>query len=488
MTYRAVGSSTGMQEFVGPSNGYHALADFGAGDIPMSASRFQELIDHDRQMLHVPIAVGAIGIFHSIPEAELGGSSIQLDPCLLARIYAGEIEYWNHPDILAENPNLKATSRIYVAHRVEGSSSTSGLTAYLTQTCGSVWTYGAASTFCSSGCAADWPTGTGHQGSGGMTTYLEERPYAIAYIDAGHGIDNGLAEISLKNFDGTFLKASEADVGAAAVQGIDTDVFPSEPDASFEDVDLYNLPGADTWPITMITYIYLEKDWSAKSPETGALLEAFVKFIISDEGQDLAEENLFVRMPSELVALAQKALGMITFPSGMIHFTWETDTLKEDGQKSHVISAKRQNYGDYERKELIDIIETLKEQQALTQTISAELGAKHEEYDRAVEFVDNQANNKAVRLRLSARVERVRGGLPSVGGGTRWSSMCPHAACHTDQYPLHPMQMAVAGLILGLLGMILGAIALFVALYKRNTTSTPTFTARGGVEMKSDDV
>ena len=194
-----------------------------------------------------------------------------------------------------------------------------------------------------------------------MSGYLEEEPYAIAYIDSGHGISAGLSEIALQNRDGVYLKSIDADIGAAATVAIQDNVFPSDPSASFADVELYDLPGPSTWPITMVTYIYLQKDWTGMEPESAGLLEAFVKFVISDEGQDLAEDNLFIRMPSALLSLANGAIEQVDHPSGRVQFTFETSTLKEAGQEDYVISAKRESFADYERKELK---ETVKELQA----------------------------------------------------------------------------------------------------------------------------
>jgi hypothetical protein len=299
---------------------------------------------------------------------------------------------------------------------VEGSSSTSGFTTYLTLTCEDKWTLGSDSSF------DNWPVGVGREGSGGMSDYLVSRPHAIAYIDSGHGIAKGLPEIALKNFDGQYLTSAEADVGAAATRGISTGGFPEEPDATFANVELFNLPGPTTWPITMVTYIYLEKDWTAKSPQTAALLLAFVQFIISPEGQALAEENLFVEMPPALVELANKALGMVALPAGMIPFTRETSTAAEDGQKAYVLSDKRQSFADYERKELIEelaetkasqtaLLEALAQENALFEQTLAELNAEHEAYDRAVEYIDQQDTNTAVCAALASgqrqRISRV---------------------------------------------------------------------------------
>lgn len=90
LTYRAVGSSTGQKEFVGPDDkdiGYDFHEqDFGAGDIPMTQSYFDTMKGQNRDMVHVPITVGAIGVFHSVPESDLA-QPLHLDACTLGLIY-----------------------------------------------------------------------------------------------------------------------------------------------------------------------------------------------------------------------------------------------------------------------------------------------------------------------------------------------------------------------------------------------------------------
>lgn len=173
MTYRAIGSSNGMADFEGKTYNYIAQNDFGAGDIPMAKTIYDAMLAHNRSMVHVPIAIGAIGAFHSVPVSELGGSSLDLDACLLAEIYAGTITKWNDPKIKANNPKLTATSNIYVAHRDEGSSSTAGFTEYLTKKCPEKWTLGGHSRFAPEEAWGNWPVGVRRQGSDGMTTYLD---------------------------------------------------------------------------------------------------------------------------------------------------------------------------------------------------------------------------------------------------------------------------------------------------------------------------
>eukprot|EP00471_Norrisiella_sphaerica_P008328 CAMPEP_0184495694 /NCGR_PEP_ID=MMETSP0113_2-20130426/32089_1 /TAXON_ID=91329 /ORGANISM="Norrisiella sphaerica, Strain BC52" /LENGTH=126 /DNA_ID=CAMNT_0026881997 /DNA_START=32 /DNA_END=409 /DNA_ORIENTATION=+ len=106
MTYRAVGSSTGQTEFAGETNNNVALTHFGSGDIPLTQERYDAITGAGRTVLHVPFAVGSISIFHNVPEADLGGSPLQLDACTLGEIFQGTITTWDDAKIKALNPNL----------------------------------------------------------------------------------------------------------------------------------------------------------------------------------------------------------------------------------------------------------------------------------------------------------------------------------------------------------------------------------------------
>jgi len=373
LTYRAVGSSTGQKEFVGPDDkgvGYHSLMQaFGAGDIPFSEDNFNALKKANRTMLHVPIAIGAIGVFHSIPEGELGDDGeLNLDACTLGEIYMGAITRWDDERIVKQNPGMTAASEIFVAHRVKGSSSTSGFTEYLEQTAPTCWTLGGHKEFGKDKAQGDWPTGVGKEGSGGMSEYLESRAYAIGYIDYGHGDDAGLTAIALKNHDGKYVVPAPKGIEDAAKFAVNAgDVYPEDPTDSFQGVNLYGIKGEDTYPIVMTTYIYLAEDYTSRPADTAAATKAFVEMVISPEiGQPIAVENGFVEMPQELVSYSKAALDKVKWPEAMQPFFFETDdktaftketTRKEEGMQPRFLSGKRKCYGDYERKQILEAIE-----------------------------------------------------------------------------------------------------------------------------------
>merc|ERR1719483_232696 len=150
-TYRAVGSSTGQKEFLGASNGNKPLNHFGSGDIPMTADRYNAVAAAGRTMVHVPFAMGGIGVFHSAP---VGGASVHLTACVLAKIFSAQITMWDDAEIKALNADVTLPSLpIKVVHRVKGSSSTAGFTAYMQTTCEASWKLG-------TGSKINWPEST----------------------------------------------------------------------------------------------------------------------------------------------------------------------------------------------------------------------------------------------------------------------------------------------------------------------------------------
>eukprot|EP00434_Breviolum_minutum_P010838 symbB.v1.2.009554.t1/scaffold604.1/size182248/12 len=351
LTYRAVGSGTGQKEFVGDSNnGYKSYSHFGAGDIPMSQSNYNTMTTHSESMVHIPLALGAIAVFHSVPTGEIGGESLKLDACLLAKIFGGAITTWDHADIKAQNPNINvpANQAIHVFHRDLGSSSTGGITGYLNKKCPTHWTLGAGSTI-------SWPASSNFkpvQGSDGMQANLQANKYGIGYLDAGHGIDFGLSEVALTNLAGKTRTAKEsialggvAEAGTAAANS--GTVFPSDVSADWSSVNLYDMAGDSTWPIILVSYMYVKKDQTMTNPKTAAALKAFISMVVNDD-DNLATEFGFTPPSATLKALSLNAANQIMYPTTMKAFEFESSTNAYGGMATNVISVKRHSYDIYD--------------------------------------------------------------------------------------------------------------------------------------------
>jgi len=365
LTYRAVGSGTGQREFVGQeSNGWQSYSHFGAGDIPMSSTNYQAILAAGHSMLHLPFALGAIGIFYNIPSDDLGGGRLQLTACLLAKIFSGTITTWDHAEILAVNPTLlvPANTAIQVGHRTLGSSSTGGLAGYLNEACPNDWLLGTGSTL-------PWPAPPSHsnfkavQGSPGMQSHIANTDYSIGYLDAGYGHDFLLSEVALTNKDGQTRTSLESmalgGIAAAGDAGVTANRFPVDPTADWSSVNLYNMAGAHTWPIVLVSYMYVKKDQTSTHPRTAAALQFFIDTILRDP-ETLSAEFGFTAPSTQLRQLSLDAASTILYPSSLESFWFEQSTTAYDGMAASTISVKREAYDDYERALLTDQINALR--------------------------------------------------------------------------------------------------------------------------------
>lgn len=360
MTYRAVGSSTGILDFVGDLTDGTLVPrnDFGSGDIPLSTDEYDELSNLGIAMLHLPVVLGAISLFHSVPNVP----DLNLDSCIIAKIFDRTITDWTDQEIVDLNPNIKEliganTFPITVARRKLGSSSTASFTQYLHTTCDTEWPIEMV------GKEVIWNTETKIcEGSAGMTACIRDTPGTIGYIDAGHGHSEGLVEIELKNFDGNFISSKEAGpagIGAAAANAN----LPTAADQDFGAVELLNQPGPNTWPIVAMSYIYVRKDLShIPDMQDRALLLAFLNALYEEEFiSPCAELFGFTPVPEAVRTLAYAGIAELGTPEefGASSFTFEYNTDKVAGQNDYVISGKRRSYGEIQRSDATGDIASL---------------------------------------------------------------------------------------------------------------------------------
>ena len=348
-SYRAVGSGTGQFEFMGESNpagAFTPYTDFGAGDIPFDKGDFAAMQAAGRDFFHIPFVLGAISMFHSVPEAEAPGG-LNMTGCVLAKLFSRKIDTWDDPEVRAINPRLSvpAGQPVTVLRRVHGSSSTASVTEYMNTACALEWPADKV------GKTIDWhPDTTAAEGSDGMANALQSTPYAIGYVDAGHGHRLGLSEIELRNRAGYYVKSKEAEISAAAAEALKEGLLPSSFDESFENVKLLNLDGEKTWPIVAMSYLYVNKNLTGKG-ETGGLIKGLATFLLSEEVQgSLLGKFGFVRIPPDVMALNQKALdAMVLAPNTEWSFETGDKTQKGLGAAEKYFSGKRRTYAEYQR-------------------------------------------------------------------------------------------------------------------------------------------
>ena len=289
LNYDPVGSTAGLKKIRAKEVG------FGASDV---APPEQELIQ-DGLVLVPTFVSGAVPIVN-LPK--IGHGKLRLSGEVLASIFLGHITRWNAPEIQSLNSGLNLPDLpIKPVVRSDGSGTTYYFSDYLSKV-SPAWKerMGVKTTMA-------WPTGfTGAKGSEGQAKAVKETTGAIGYIDFNYISSQGLNPVQLRNAGGEFV-APGVDSFRAALRA---SAWFSEGDFH---ASLANLPGKDSWPITMGSFI-LVPQVSDKSAETIQALRFFVWALL--KGDQVVEGMSFVRLPSKIQALAFKALSSVTDRQG----------------------------------------------------------------------------------------------------------------------------------------------------------------------------
>ena len=289
LSYDAVGSGEGLKRIRA------GAVDFGASDVPLSSADAAKA-----GLVCVPSVVTGAVPFINVPGVARG--QLKLTGDVLAHIFMGKVESWDAPEVRALNPGVMLPKlKIRPVVRADGSGTTYHFTDYLSAV-SPEWktTYGTKSTIA-------WPADTlAAKGSGEVVKTVQATPGAIGYVDYNYVLDNDLNAVQLRNAAGRFVSAQVNGFREAVVQS----AWNRKGDFT---APLVNLPGADTWPITMGTFIVVPAV-SSSGPRTLAAL----KFLTWGyfHGDELAARAKFVPLPERVQAIAYRELARVTDTSG----------------------------------------------------------------------------------------------------------------------------------------------------------------------------
>ncbi len=276
IVYNSTGSGTGKKEFGS------GLTDFAGtdskvkeGDGPAPGS-----------YLYVPTVAAPITVAYNLS----GVDNLQLSGDTVGKIFQRTIKKWNDPAIAADNPGVTLPDKdIVVAHRSDGSGTTSNFTKYLVKASPS-WKLG-------SGDTVAWPPDTqGGDKNTGVAQIIKQSDGGIGYVDFSDAVAGKLVTASIKNKDGKFIKPT-LDGATAALAGAKVNE-----DLTYDPLDA---PGAEAYPITSPTYLLLKPKYDDATK--GKNVKAFVKWLLTD-GQQYAESVNYSKLPEPL---QQKALAQL---------------------------------------------------------------------------------------------------------------------------------------------------------------------------------
>jgi phosphate transport system substrate-binding protein len=287
--YASVGSGAGIQQFT------MRTVDFGASDIPMTASELAAYPGGAGAVVQVPVTLGGVVVAYQVAglsdEYQRHRKHLRLSPDVVAGIFMGKITVWNDPGIEAANPGVRLPSLpITVVHRADASGTTYIFTDFLSAA-SPAW-----KAQVGKGKTVMWraEASLGAKGNEGVAGQIRNSPGSIGYVELAYVLATSMDYAAIRNRAGAFVLPSMASVQAAAARR--SSISPT----SFSIVDQ---PGSDSYPIAGYSWLLLER----KTPDAAkrVALCSLARWMVSD-GQKVAPSVDYVPLPPNVsrVALA----------------------------------------------------------------------------------------------------------------------------------------------------------------------------------------
>jgi phosphate transport system substrate-binding protein len=288
--YDPIGSGGGRENFISgafPFAGSDAYLTDDEGELSDATERCGGEVP-----IQVPSYISPIAVAYNLP----GVDELRLSPQALAGIMAGKITSWDDPAIDKTNPDVDLPAeRINTVHRSDESGTTENFTDYLTTVAPDAWDAGVVET---------WPTeygGEGAKGTSGVVQTVENSEFSVGYADASQTAELGQAMIGV----GEEFVAPSAEAAAKILEA-----SPEAENASDTAV-IYDLDFATeesgTYPIVLTSYLMACQSYDDAAE--GELVQAFMEYVISDQGQGQAAAEAGSAPLSQTVQL--KSLSII---------------------------------------------------------------------------------------------------------------------------------------------------------------------------------
>jgi phosphate transport system substrate-binding protein len=136
-----------------------------------------------------------------------------------------------------------------------------------------------------------WPVGESAERSSDMADKVKNNSGALGFVELQYADDNGIMHASVLNGAGKFIKATADSISAACVA-------VEAPTWEKLAASLTNAPGADSYPISSFTWLYVRP--SARDAHRTAAMVRFLNWAYED-GQDVAVHEGYSKLPKQLV-------------------------------------------------------------------------------------------------------------------------------------------------------------------------------------------
>jgi phosphate transport system substrate-binding protein len=273
ISYDPVGSGGGREQFIAGGTAYagsDAALSPEEGELEMAEKRCKT-----GQLIEVPNYISPIAIIYNLPGVE----GLQLDPETLAKIFNQEIDSWNDKAIAADNPGVELPdTRITPVNRSDESGTTENFVEYLSEVVPSIWSYEV---------SGDWPVKGGEAASGtsGVVEAVAAGEGAIGYADASQAGELGIAKIKV----GAEYAEPTPEAAAKVLEQspLDKELSPGKYTIAYKLDRKTEAEG--TYPIVLTSYLIACTKYD--SADEAAAVKAYLEYVVSPEGQELAAEQ-----------------------------------------------------------------------------------------------------------------------------------------------------------------------------------------------------
>ena len=277
MRYLPVGTSEGIKQIS------HAAGDFAAGEAQLTEKERKE-----GSLIEVPVVLIGIVPIYNLPDVH---HELRLSGEVLAGIFLGDVKMWNAPQIAKLNPDVALPAlAIQVINRPAGKGSNYVFTDFLSKVSSKFRAEIGVTP------SPKWPVGEPAERSSDMADKVKNNPGSIGYVEYQYAVKGSISQAAVLNPGGKFVRASSESIAAACKAA-------EAPRWSNFSASLTNASGADSFPITSFTWIYLRTPSSDSS--RAAALGDLLNWIYTD-GQAYAVQEGYSELPSPLLAAVRK--------------------------------------------------------------------------------------------------------------------------------------------------------------------------------------
>ena len=286
VAYGGIGSGGGVR------NLRDKIVDFAGSDAFLSDKEMAEMAP----VVHIPTCMGAVVLAYNLD----GVKELKLSGEIIADIFAGNIKMWNDERLVALNPDVKLPNEpIIPVFRSDGSGTTFVFTDYLTKV-SPMWKekFGA-------GKSVNFPSGIAAKGNPGVAGMIKQTNNSIGYVGSEYAFAQRIPCARVQNACGEFIEASSASISRAASGEIPADTRCS----------ITNSDAAGAYPISTFTWmiIYKEQNYSDRSKEQALATLDLLKYILSDEAQNITSEVHYAPLPAKAKELSMTNLKTVTY-------------------------------------------------------------------------------------------------------------------------------------------------------------------------------